>query len=815
MSATCCSCQLCFKSCPSNAIKMVEEYGFKHAYIDEEQCNNCGLCQSLCPMLREFPQNKIEKKMLLKLKDNKLIDMSSSGGVFGELSRWIINQKGVVYGAAFNTKFNVEFIRVADRNNLYKVFRSKYVHSDISLIFENIKKDLDANKKVLLGATPCQIAAVKLFLRKEYPNLFSIDLICHGLPSSLLWEKYTNYLSKKGKIKDVNFRYNNKKAPEKNFLVLYEANKKYNETLYKDPYGYAFLNNIILNESCYKCNFKNSRSCADLTIGDAHGYNLQKAESKHSLVIVNTKNGEFLLKNVMPKFNNFIEFDITFELKNNYPILHPSPKHFNREYILQNINNKTIIQLLNDAKKSNIEKNSKNVGILNFFYENYNYGANLVAYSLSKVVEKLGYKPYIINFDPFPPLDSITRYRTQAFLDFRQDYLNLTPLYTSSSFLNETNDYIDSFIVGSDQVWRKTITKNNLKTYFLDFVNWNKNCISYGASYGTNKFEGNYNEINDCKLLLKKFSNVSVREKDAINITKELFDANSCLVLDPTLLLTKEDYNTLILKENVTNKKGHIAIYTLFDQDENFNKELKRLFPNKEILNIKTHSEYIPLLDRKELVYNSIPNWINEIKNADYIVTDSYHGLLFSLIFEKDFICLGKNSSAKSRFDSLSELLGGNISSRIIGSLSDVNTISTLIKLNYNDINKNIQNEREKSLKFIKGSLNFKKSNNKYIDIIERYNKLNKDLIAKIEDLELNCKSLKQEIEVITIQNQDIIKNNQEITKNNQELIKDNQKLNNYLYVAQHQINDMIYSKSWRITMPLRKVRNLLSKVKK
>ena len=126
-----------------------------------------------------------------------------------------------------------------------------------------------------------------------------------------------------------------------------------------------------------------------------------------------------------------------------------------------------------------------------------------------------------------------------------------------------------------------------------------------------------------------------MREKDAINITKELFDANSCLVLDPTLLLTKEDYNTLILKENVTNKKGHIAIYTLFDQDENFNNELKRLFPNKEILNIKTHSEYIPLLDRKELVYNSIPNWINEIKNADYIVTDSYHGLLFSLIFEK------------------------------------------------------------------------------------------------------------------------------------------------------------------------------------
>ena len=139
--------------------------------------------------------------MLLKLKDNKLIDMSSSGGVFGELSRWIINQKGVVYGAAFNTKFNVEFIRVADRNNLYKVFRSKYVHSDISLIFENIKKDLDANKKVLLGATPCHIAAVKLFLRKEYPNLFSIDLICHGLPSSLLWEKYTNYLSKKVKLK--------------------------------------------------------------------------------------------------------------------------------------------------------------------------------------------------------------------------------------------------------------------------------------------------------------------------------------------------------------------------------------------------------------------------------------------------------------------------------------------------------------------------------------------------------------------------------------------------------------------------------------
>lgn len=800
VSPICCSCQLCFKSCPTNAIRMIQENGFKHAYIDETKCTKCGLCQTLCPMMKKIPQNIIEQKMVLKLKDNKLLDKSSSGGVFGEISRWFINNKGIVYGVAYDAKFNVDFIRVTDKNDLFKIMRSKYVQSDISSIYDDIKQDLDNNKQVFLGATSCQIAAVKLFLKKEYSNLYTIDLICHGLPSPIIWEYYIKELSKNSKIKDIDFRYNNKVSPEKNFLIKYEKNHEYNEALYNDPYGYAFLNNIILNESCYKCNFKNNKSYADITTGDAHGYNLQREDNKHSFLIVNTKKGLSLIENVLLKFNNYNDFDIDFEIKNNYPILHPSPKHFNRNYILQNINNKPIVELLNMAKQSNIAYSPKNVGILNFFYENYNYGANLVAYSLSKVVEKLGYNPYIINFDPFPPLDSITRFKTQALLDFRQDYLNLTPLYTSSSSLSETNKFINTFIVGSDQVWRKTITQNNLKTYFLDFVKWNKKCISYGASYGSNKFEGNYKEINECKLFLKKFSNISVREKDAINITKELFDKDSCLVLDPTLLLTKEDYDSFISKEKVLNKKEYVAVYALFNQDKNFNKNLKRLFPNKKILNIKTHSEYIPLLDRNELVYNSVPNWINDIKNADYIVTDSYHGLLFSILFEKDFICLGKNSKAKSRFDSICELLGGNISSRIIKDLSEINNISELKKINYKIINKNLENERKKSLLFIKDSLNSKKININ-TEIIELYDEYSKGLITQVNELELNCQLLRHE--------------NNSLVNEKEETIKDNQKLNNSLFIAQHQINYMIYFKSWRITKPLRKIKNLLSKVKK
>ena len=795
VNSLCSKCTACINSCPTGAITLKDDGLFKKTVIDEKKCTKCGLCKKICPYNREYTTNTVKYYVgRVSLKSN--IKKSSSGGIFGQLARVFLNEGSIVYGAAFTEKFAVEHIRIDNINDLEKILKSKYVLSNLNNIFQKVKEDLINNKKVLFSGTPCQIAGLKSYLQKDYQNLYTIDIVCHGCSSPVIWKKYKEELEKQynSKMVAVDFRYFSEKDPTKNFYVKFANGKTYREVLYKDSYGKAFLTNMIFDDNCYSCKFCGFKNVSDITLGDAHGYKNEEYQYKNSLIIVNNSKGEKLFNKIKDSLILFDDYSVESLVLNNYPIMHPPIKHYNSGKV--NINAKSISQELTN-KCDNIvfdcEKNA--VGILNFHYENYNYGANLVAYSLSEVAKKCGYTPVVIDFDPFADLDPITRARTFKLYEFRQKYLNMTPRYRDKDELFQLNKCLDRFIVGSDQVWRKVITQTNLKTYFLDFVNDDKIKIAYAASFGKGEFEGNEEETIECSELLNEFDAISVRENDGVDVCRNYFNVNATVTLDPTLLLTSAEYEKIIDEEY---EKLDVAVYFVMDhenkitEDDNF----KRLFKNKKIENIKGYYEESPT--SKQFIFNSISKWLDGIRKCEYLVTDSFHGVVFGIIFRKKIICIGKNSAALSRFESLFTNLQGGLEKINYSTLSEVDNID--YTPNYDEINENLKKLQKASIDFLKNGLNNKKKRksiytNNLRKILNNYQKYKQE----VEQLKIEADNLKVQIDNLQIENerQKLILNDNENYINN---------LNQTLTQISQNYNDVVNSKSWRYTRILRSI---------
>ncbi len=755
----CTSCGACLKRCPKGAISFQKIGAQEVAVIDEDKCINCGRCFKLCPSNNYKEDNKVDIKVA-RLNNEINIKKSASGGIFGELARFFLSNNGIIYGAVYTSDFKgVKHIRCEDEETLDKILKSKYVRSDLKNTYVEAEKDLKDHKLVLFSGTPCQIAGLKRYLQKDYNNLFTTDIVCHGTPSPIIWKKYADLLEEveESEITSVDFRHFEENDTSKNFKVTFKNGNIFKESLYDTSYGRAFLIGLINGEGCGDCKFNNFRNYSDLTLGDAWGYINKEYPHKNSIIFINTKKGKQMYSWIEDKLIEFDDFDLSAILKECYPIVHPTLNHDNYNKVNPRVENidKELWHWL--EPESGLQKDSKGVGILNFHYENYNYGANLVAYSLSKVIKKIGYYPYIINFDPYEITDPIKRYQTLGLYNFRKKHLNMTPRFKNRDELNILNNYLDMYVVGSDQVWRQAITATDIYTYFLDFAK-DKNKISYAASFGKDYFEGTDIEKIHCARLLSSFYNISVRENDGLDILKNDFNTTGEVTIDPTLLLTAEDYEEIIDEEY--DNKVDVAVYFVMDFDNKItnDKNFKRLFPHKKIVNIKGEYEEKPY--GKVFKYNSMSKWLDGFRKAKYVVTDSYHGLIFSIIFKKKVICIGKNSASLSRFKTLIDNLSGSIEDVMYSTLSEVkNTKKTL---DYDEIDKNLKVLREKSIKFLEDNLGK--------DKIKEENKFYKDV---------------------------------------DEIVSKYNNMEHKLNAANDEVNKMINSRSWKITKPVRYLRRV------
>jgi len=289
--------------------------GFLQPVIDSTKCVHCGKCEKVCPVLHHGKPRKPLAVYAAKAKDDELRAGSASGGIFTLLALDVLKRGGVVFGAGFDhTNWRVIHKAAHNEEELDDLRGSKYVQSDVGDTYKEAKRLLDEGKEVLYSGCPCQIAALLNFLGKPYPNLTTVDLICHGVPSPLAWRKYieAREQSAKSKIRRTFFR---RYCAWRKYVVSFEFSNDttYFAEMYDDPFITAFLKEWSVRIGCYNCHFRHLRSGSDLTIGDFWGIEKCMPDFEDtkgtSVIIVNTPNGPTAANRL---FDHTISKTITF-----------------------------------------------------------------------------------------------------------------------------------------------------------------------------------------------------------------------------------------------------------------------------------------------------------------------------------------------------------------------------------------------------------------------------------------------------------------------------------------------------------------------
>ena len=324
----CCGCNACVERCPNKCITMkMDKEGFFYPLVDESECIHCNLCEKVCPFINQHEPVLPITVYAAKNKDKVIVSQSSSGGIFSAIAENIIREKnGVVFGAIYDEKWNVvmSFTEIVD--GLKAMRGSKYVQCDIRNCYTKAEAFLKQGRTVLFSGTPCQIAGLKSYLRKDYNNLYTVSIICHGVPSPGIWNDYKKVLPAKlvaGKntvfqslkslpvITGINFRDKTEGWQKYGFSVKASADQREAENSVFPPKHYSFfeqhhdnlymrgfLNNIYLRPSCYHCPARKGKSRADIQLGDYWGVQRNTPEfydpNGVSLVLLYTEKGDTL-----------------------------------------------------------------------------------------------------------------------------------------------------------------------------------------------------------------------------------------------------------------------------------------------------------------------------------------------------------------------------------------------------------------------------------------------------------------------------------------------------------------------------------------
>jgi NAD-dependent dihydropyrimidine dehydrogenase PreA subunit len=304
----CCGCSACANACPKHCISMEEDFeGFLYPYVEESLCIDCGICEKICPEIDSIKETeKDQQAYIVQIKDEKIRKESTSGGAFTAIAQWIIQQNGVVFGAAIDSDFVVKHCFVDNIEDLSIFRNSKYVQSQIGDTHKQVKLFLEENRLVCFSGTPCQIEGLYKFLRgKRYDNLILIDFVCRAIPSPLLLRKYLhvqrNLLG--GNFRQVLFRdkyYGYKYST----LSIYNVDikKNYHRGVESDPYLRAFFSNISVRPVCYSCKYKKRYRISDFTLWDC--FDVSKFSVKFdddkgtTRIITHTLKADTILENI-------------------------------------------------------------------------------------------------------------------------------------------------------------------------------------------------------------------------------------------------------------------------------------------------------------------------------------------------------------------------------------------------------------------------------------------------------------------------------------------------------------------------------------
>ncbi|MCI8624511.1 MAG: 4Fe-4S dicluster domain-containing protein, partial [Provencibacterium sp.] len=668
---SCTGCAACAASCPSSAIRMQpDSLGFAVPQIDRAQCTECERCMKTCPVLYPVPLNP-EPVCYAVQAENDLRLVSSSGGAFSLLAQEIIRQGGAVCGAAFDEKFLVRHVFAEDEAGLAAMRGSKYLQSDVGDTYAQTKTLLEKGRSVLYSGCPCQIAGLYRFLNEDYERLYTVDLLCLGVPSPRFFKEYLALEFPPNAVEEVSFR--NKAHGQgwtsDSLMIRTGDGGEHSYNASTSSYEACFQHGVFLRESCYRCPYNTKDRAGDLSLGDFWGieaYDPSLNDNRGtSMVLVNTQRGRELFERIRPAFKRVEQAPLECSPANR---LHENPLKQSEER-LRFLDLYPRLGYRKAAEYAGFRK--YDVGIIGCWSVE-NHGSNLTYYALYQTIKDMGLEPLMIERpanSPWPP-----RSQAEGFSVSPYQPWELAPIFPDRGSMRALNRQCETFLLGSDQLFFHELYTSFGEFADLGYINQSKRKVAYGASVGRTSFSGTEAQREKLAYFLGRFDAVSVREADAVDLFADTFGVKAQAVLDPVFLCNLEDYQKMAAHGKKVSDKPYIAVYML-DPSAQKERALQAVSQAMD-LPCRIFSDVAHTQEQVERKWNlpsitaaTNEDWLRALMDSEFVITDSFHGTCFSILFQKPFLCIANPFRGQSRFSSLLNLLG--LESRMVEELDE------------------------------------------------------------------------------------------------------------------------------------------------
>lgn len=719
----CCGCEACRSICPKGAIAMAEdEEGFLYPSVDHELCIDCGICVKHCPVYQDQPANEVVRDCYATISsDEAARAVSSSGGLFSQLAEYALSKGGVVFGAAYDGCDTVRHKSVESTGELDDLRRSKYVQSSTGDTFSQAKQALDEGRFVLYSGCPCQIAGLYAFLGRSYDNLLTVDLICHGVPSPGLFRRYLHEQYGTSGIAEVNFRDKSAFGWSTHMNVYLADGSVRRELCSVDPFLRMFLPCLAMRPFCSICKFTKLPRVADVSIGDWWG--IEKYDTSlndrrgTSLLLVNNAKGRAAFEAIRGGMARCEKFPLSFARPRNYTIDRPLKAHVHRSRFFKLLSAYPFGKAVGYALE-----NRYDVGVFGLWYGE-NYGSILTYYGLVKVLESMGLSTIMISNplgskqdDEHEPMQFARR---QGYAISKRRKLHA---------MKEINAHCDSFVLGSDQLWNPGLSKPYGHSYFLDFAAPDRKRIAYGTSFGKGTHVIDEVYKNRSRFELSKFDAISVRDDFSKRLIEDEYGRHAVKVLDPALLCDASEFRKLADQAEVPScvagdmprlsDEPYLFAYILDPKDDTLD-DLADI-AGKAGLPVVVSLDMAPSsVERNRALFSGgeqrgvfvldrphVEQWLYAIANASATLTDSFHGMLFSFAFGKNFAAFPNVQRGAGRFTDVASVLG--LEDRLVDGLhGNTGKVCMLLEtdIDYRSASRRLEEERAFSRRWLHEAL--------------------------------------------------------------------------------------------------------------
>lgn len=769
----CTDCGACRQSCPTEAISQREnEEGFLYPWIDYSRCIHCGKCVDICPVITPDYSNLTNPKCYAGYaSDDIRLNRSSSGGAFAAFSNTVLKKDGYVSGVVFDEQFRACHIVSNDPSDIMRMRGAKYVQSNTGNVFRKIEQLLIQNKMVLFTGVSCQVAGLKSYLGKEYDNLICIDIICHGVPSPGIFQKYLKEIGI-DKIRDIQFRDKSHCGWRNSNLHIGLETKSINQSLNENSYTSAFLNGVINRQCCAECQFQKIPRQGDISIGDFWGIEYCDPELDDdkgiSVILANSEKGEKFLEETRKGFLVLKEESLQDVVKKNPNLISPSMPHPDRSKFFE-YNKRFSV----DKCVRKILYGKTDAVLMNYWYAK-NYGAILTCYALYHVLDRQNIMISLLNYIP----NAYKAIYENSFAQrFAEQHMDITKQCLGYGDLLSLNDITDTFIVGSDQVWNYHIYSEHGENIFqLDYTAPEKRRIACSVSFGSNIWDAPKMQTEKFNELIKDFHAISVREESGKTLLENTFHIKADILGDPVFALKADEWRELsgISPLCVNN---YFAYYFLSGGHADIKNQW--IYDIIGLMEEKLGSKPFGLEYKQNY---TVEEWVNIIDNSELVVTDSFYAVCFSIIFNKPFVYLVNNVDLYPRLENLFQHYKLNATIVTEDNYKDILNEKNNFDIDYQYANAQMAKDAIYFKDWIMRALK--------TEVQPVHNELIRELLVQIHKKEADNQELKEKVVYLGNENENLRTQNNEIK------------------VQIHQLNDslseMKNSTIWKTTKPLR-----------